>query len=302
MISSYGKVYVAGNKWVDNVFSQDVVVSEKIDGSQFSVRVTPEKDIHFRSRNVPMTEYSYERMFDKVIESIIEIKDYLNPNYIYRGEYVSSPKHHAVKYDRTPNRYFIVFDIELFNNPQVFLTPELVKEEVTRLELETVPIYFQGKVNSAKELLHLLDNKPILGGEHIEGIVIKNYSTAGSDGKILKAKLVRDDFKEVQSVEWKKQNPSSNDIVSNIITSLRTNIRWEKSIQHLSEAGVLNNIPQDISSLIKEIQSDIVSEEIDNIKNILYKHFERQILSGVIKGFPEYYKRKLNGLEDYTIE
>lgn len=50
---------------------------------------------------------------------------------------------------------------------------------------------------------------------------------------------------------------------------------------------------QDIPALIKEVQADIIREEMDQVKETLWKHFSPQILRGVIKGLPEHYKEKL---------
>jgi hypothetical protein len=302
-ISSYGKVNTVGHSQVLNVFKDIVVIQEKVDGSQFSLKLDTDGTLHFRSRNKCMTEEVYEKMFQSAIVNIQSIKESLNPEFIYRGEFLNTPKHHAVKYERVPNYNVILFDIESAELDQVFLTPDEVKREADRLGFDTVPTYFIGNINSSEEALPYLNNKPYLGGEFIEGIVIKNYYRFNPDGKILKAKIVRDDFKEIQHKEWKSQNPSNNDLIQSIISSLATTQRWEKAIQHLEDDGKLLGEPKDIAKLIPEIQRDVEEEEIDYIKDKLYNHFKRQIMNGAVKGFPEYFKRRLLGLEDdnYTI-
>jgi len=45
--------------------------------------------------------------------------------------------------------------------------------------------------------------------------------------------------------------------------------------------------------LLKEIKNDITKEEIEEIKNFLWKEFGREILKAACKGFPEYYKKRL---------
>jgi RNA ligase len=299
-ISSYGKVYACGNQWVSGVFIGPVVVQEKVDGSQFSFCVD-NGELHCRSRNVAMTDQVYEKMFAPVVHAVSSIIELLNPRYIYRGEFLASPKHHAVKYVETPPLYVILFDIEMKDSPQTFLTPEQVREEADLLGLLAVPTYYEGNVPNAEFLLPFLNNTPILGGEFIEGIVIKNYGVPGTDGKIMKAKLVRDDFKEIQGKEWRKMNPTGKDVAAEIADALCTPARWNKAIQHLEEDGKLTNSPQDIGELLKAINADILEEETENIKEVLFKHYWRQISKGATRGFPEWYKRKLMGLEDATL-
>jgi hypothetical protein len=245
-----------------------------------------------------MDPYAPEEMFKKGIQALEEINYLLNPEYIYRGEYLNSPKHHTVKYERVPFRNVILFDIELRDKPQTFLTWKEVQTEAYRLGLEFVPTYHVGTVENQESLLPYLEEKPCLGGEHIEGIVIKNYGLPGSDGKITKAKIVRADFAEIQGKEWRNQNPTDGDIAKTIINKLCTEARWNKAIQHLEERGELTNEPKDIGPLLKEISQDILDEESDAIKDLLFKHFWKRIAKGATYGFSEWYKRKLMGFDE----
>jgi hypothetical protein len=295
-ISDYGKVYANGVKWVQDVFNGPVVVQEKVDGSQFSFGVI-DGELIFRSRKCQMDCNVYEGMFANGVKAIEEIKDLLTPGLIYRAEYLSKPKHNSLAYDRVPERYVILFDIENAISPGDYWPFEDVQEEAERLGLECVATYAVGKFENAEMLLPLLENKPVLGGPYIEGIVIKNYALPDIGGGFMKAKIVREDFKEVHAGEWGKTNPSSKDIISAIIDSYRTEARWGKSIQHLRDAGTLQDAPQDIGELIKAVVSDVLEEEAEAIRELLFRHFWKDISRGITRGLPEYYKRKLNGIE-----
>lgn len=295
-ISDYGKVYNNGVKWVQDIFNGLVVVQEKVDGSQFSFGVI-DGELIFRSRKQQMQCYAYEGMFANGIKAIEEIKDILTPDVFYRGEYLSKPKHNSLGYDRVPERYVILFDIENANSPGDYWKWDYVQDEAKRIGLECVPTYAVGQVADISLLLPLLENKPLLGGPYIEGIVIKNYALPDINGGFMKAKVVREDFKEVHAKEWGNANPSSKDIVSAIIESYRTEARWNKAIQHLRDSGKLQDAPQDIGELIKAVPADIYEEEAEAIKEILFKHFWKDISRGTTRGLPEWYKRKLNGIE-----
>jgi hypothetical protein len=51
--------------------------------------------------------------------------------------------------------------------------------------------------------------------------------------------------------------------------------------------------PRDIGKLIKEIQNDIISEELESIKNGLWKIFGLELIRKATAGFPERYKEYL---------
>ncbi len=297
-IHDYGKVYNNGTKYVLAVLDGSVVIQEKVDGSQFSFALV-DGELVFRSRKQQMHCYAYEGMFEEGIKAIEEIKDKLTPNLIYSGEYLRTPKHNALKYDRVPTRHVILFDLEDATTPDLYFPPYVVREEAERLGLECVPTFFEGTVtNIMEQVIPLLkEKKPTLGGEFIEGVVIKNYERPTMDGKFMKAKIVAEDFREVHKQEWGKANPSSRDIVVALVEAYRVEARWNKAIQHLQESGQLQDAPQDIGPLLKAVNQDVLDECTDEIKEILFKHFWKDISRGITRGLPEWYKRKLAGVE-----
>ena len=132
-----------------------------------------------------------------------------------------------------------------------------------------------------------------MGGTKIEGVVLKHFDVFSPDKKILMAKLVSEAFKEVHSIEWKKNNPTKSDIVESIIKSLQTDARYNKAVQHLNEKGQISGELKDIGALIKEVKEDILKEETENIKDLLFKSFQEQILRGASVPVVNWYKEKL---------
>jgi protein required for attachment to host cells len=165
--------------------------------------------------------------------------------------------------------------------------------EAERIGLEVVPILFEGKVDSPEHLLSFLKRTSILGGQKIEGVVVKNYHRFGQDKKVLMGKYVSEAFKEVHSASWKESNPSVKDVIQTLIMSLKTPARWNKAIQHLRENGTLTDSPRDIGELIKEVHHDIKKECEDEIKDKLYRYALPSIMRGVVSGLPEWYKEEL---------
>lgn len=294
-LHSYGDVYALGHRLVMNIFDDEVTIEEKVDGSLFAFGII-DGAVCFRSKGTELFVDSEgkcnQNMFQKAVDTARRLfaEGHLHENWIYYGEYLQKPKHNVLVYDRVPVGNIIIFDIMV--GDQNFLPYEQKKHEAELLGLECVPLLHRGKVTNFEELKSNMENISILGGQKIEGMVVKNYGKFTPDKKSLKGKYVSEQFKETHRKDW-KADTDKHDILFNLIGSLRTDARWHKAIQHLKEKGELTNSPKDIGNLMKEVQVDIEKEEIDYIKDMLYKHFKRAIMSGCIKGLPEWYKELL---------
>jgi hypothetical protein len=288
--SSYPEVFALGHKAIVGILDDDVLVEEKIDGSQFSFGLI-DGILRVRSKSVEMGLESPESMFEKAVNAVVQIKDLLHPEWTYRAEYLSKPKHNVLAYSRVPKNHLIIFDIN--DGHESYLLYEDKKKEAERIGFEVVPRLYSGRHFDISQLETLLETESVLGGTTIEGIVVKNYFRFGRDKKVLMGKFVSEKFKEKHTKEWRSSNPSGKDVVGLLIESLRTEARWEKAIQHLREQGQLENSPKDIGKLLKEIQQDVWKEEYDYIVERLISFAKPKIDRGIVSGFPEFYKKRL---------
>lgn len=289
-LHSYPKVYAIGHAGVAELFDGDVLVEEKIDGSQFSfAKVAGE--ISMRSKGADIIPGSHDSgMFSAAVNSVEEMKEFLHEGWTYRCEYLQKPKHNVMAYPRIPKRHLILFDIN--TGDEIYMSRADKVAEAERIGLEYVPVMHFGKVDTPEKLYALLERESVLGGP-LEGIVVKNYSRFGRDKKVLMGKFVREEFKEAHNKEWKADNPSLGDVIDRIIATLRSEARWEKSVQHLRDVGELEHSPRDIGKLIKEVQRDVREEEKDFIQQKLYEYAMPRILRAASAGMPEWYKRRL---------
>ena len=177
--------------------------------------------------------------------------------------------------------------------PENYLSYKDKKQEAGRLGLEIVPILYQGIVTDFEMFKKFLDRTSILGSVKIEGVVIKNYNQFTMEKKPAFGKYVSEAYKEVHDKDWKDRNPTGKDITAQIILKYKTDARWNKAIQHLRDAGNLDGSPKDIGNLIKEVSQDVHKECEEEIKNILFAHFWKNISRGVTAGLPEWYKEEL---------
>ncbi len=220
MIPSYSQIYNLGHKAVLDILRGPVIVEEKIDGSLISFAIL-NGNLEIRSKGSQLFVDAPEKLFALGISYIDSIKDTLRKGWIYRGEYLAKPKHNALAYDRIPLHNIIIFDIE---TPTTWLYPCEKAREVVGLGLETVPVLFDGMVNSMDQIKEFLDRNSVLGGQKVEGVVIKplDYDIYGIDKKVLMAKYVSEAFREVHTKSWKDANPSQGDVIAILIGKLKT--------------------------------------------------------------------------------
>ncbi|HAM40776.1 MAG TPA: hypothetical protein DCP69_05415 [Candidatus Omnitrophica bacterium] len=285
---SYPSIFALGHRALAELFLDPVVVQEKIDGSQFSMgRFGGE--LRCRSKGAQLVVDAPEKMFQRAVEVAASLD--LHDGWTYRTEYLRVSKHNALAYDRVPEKHLILFDA----NPghEEYLAPVALAEEGARLRLEVVPLLHWGSVGSMEEITRFLETTSILGGQKIEGIVVKNYARFGLDKKALMGKYVSEKFKEVHALEWKLGNPKAGDIIAQMIDRYRTPARWQKALQHLAERGGVEGSPRDIGPLIREVPEDVERECADEIREALWTWAWPKIRRGLNAGLPEWYKSSL---------
>lgn len=290
---SYPKIFALGHRAVSELLYDPVVVQEKIDGSQISFGWFSDCVYHdgfrVRSKGAELNLDAPEKMFAEAVDYIRGL--HLQDGWTYRCEYLKKPKHNALAYDRIPQNHLILFDINA--GEEVYLTRGVLESEAKRLGIDIVPEFFFGKLETVDLFRELLENTSCLGGQKIEGVVIKNYNRFGLDKKVLMGKYVSEKYKEVHSQEWKKENPKSGDVIQNLILEYGTPERWQKALIHLQEKGQIEGSPRDIGLLIKEVWPDIVSECKEEIMEKVYKWLEPHLRRGVTRGLPQWYKERL---------
>ena len=295
---AYPHVYALGHNAIAELLFDPVTVSEKADGSQCSMGRFPPTEAHpdglrIRSKGAELNIIAPEKMFAPGVEAIKSLD--LHVGWTYRCEYLRTPKHNTLTYSRIPDKHLILFDVN--TGHEAYLSYDEMVVEAARIGLEVVPLLYQGMLTDLSLLRDLLDRTSMLGGTKIEGVVIKNVTRFGPDGKVLMGKFVPEAFKEVHAHEWKQANPTSKDIVDRLIEQYRTPARWQKAAQHLRDRGELEQSPRDIGKLIPEIQADVAQECEMDIKDILYRWAWPHLKRGIVAGAPVWYKEELLKLQ-----
>lgn len=297
MIHSYPSIFAIGHRALADLLLDPVVVQEKVDGSQISFGIYThggfgeESELRIRSKGAELNLAAPEKMFNHAITAIHNVTNRLVPNWTYRGEYLAKPHHNALAYNRVPRNHIVIFDIN--DGHESYLPPSEVEARAAGLDFESVPYLHIGRVDSAEMFRALLEHESFLGGQKIEGVVVKNYARFGPDKKALMGKFVSEKFKEVHAKVWGETNPNQGDILERIGAKYRNAARWGKAVIHLREQGKIEDSPRDIGLLIKEVWPDIEKECKEDIKDELYRWAVDQIRRKSTAGIAEWYKEQL---------
>jgi hypothetical protein len=315
MLPKYTKVLTLGASRTERALLGEVVLQEKVDGSQFRFGINEDGEVLCGSKAVSFEPGHCEKMFKPAVDYVESIEDEIRHDFhtdtYFFCEYLQKTKHNVLNYERIPKNHLVLFD--------VFHRGEWLSEDRKALEVHAVtlgidvaPELWRGEIEMQrvgagekfdrtkgytgldflKNTIH--SNLSFLGGVQIEGVVIKNYKESIDVGGVifpLFTKYVREEYKEAHNSEWKSRSPKGS--MQEYFDGFCNEARWQKAVQHLKDKGELEQSPRDIGNLIKEVQNDIKSEEIDNIKDFLYKNFIKDIIRRSVRGLPEWYKELL---------
>lgn len=172
--SAFPKILHIGNKQISDLFEGVVEITEKVDGSQLGFgKVNGE--LFVRSKGKEQDLDNPDKMFEGAVEFVKTIADKLPDNITLYGEWLSKPKHNVLAYDRTPKNGIALFGMY---NPetQEHYGMDIISEWAERLGVDTVPLLFKGETN-AQAVLDMVDKTDsFLGGQKIEGVVVKRYT------------------------------------------------------------------------------------------------------------------------------
>lgn len=291
-IKSYPSVVRLGSRGIEDIFNGNVVIQEKIDGSQFSFGIDKDGNLKMRSKNAEISSENHQGMFAKAVEWCEANKDKFNPWFTYRGEYLQSPKHNIMRYERVPKGNIIIFDITFGDD--VWLEYDSMVEEADRIGLECVPQYAKG--NITKQFVEAnkdewLSRESVLGG-NVEGFVIKNYAVLTPFNTASMAKVVRENFQEIGKMN--RRAKTGGEDFEWFDDKYVTEARWNKAYQHLKEQELIQGNMSDVGRLIKEVNVDVLKECAEDIKEDLFKIYWKRLAKRLSNGLAEWYDNKLN--------
>lgn len=295
LIPAFPKIFHLGDARVLEIFNDPVEITEKLDGSQFSFgKINGE--LKMRSKGAEITEQNCPKMFNKAVNFAIENELLIPEGYIFHGEFFDNPKHNTLEYGRIPRGHFALFGVRSLQYDIMEDYPSL-EFWANELKCETIPLIFEGRLNPENAydfIMGQMEKESVLGRAQMEGVVIKNYNKrtifGDKDFPVMACKFVSEQFKEKHKVNPEYNKRSAIELMG---IELNAEPRWLKAIQAMRDEEQLTSSPKDIGPLMERIIKDIEEEEIDSLKNKLWKIHRKVIMNAATKGMPQWYKEKL---------
>lgn len=264
------------DKYIDGFQKGDyIIVQEKIDGANFSIRYDDETDsIRAFSRkkildleNNLRGAWEWSQKLDKEL-----VKEVLGTNLVLFGEWLCP---HTIIYpnNRYQNAYFYdVWDVE----SEKYLNQDKVENIVKQLNLIYVPVFYKGDFESWEHLKQFV-GRTDLGGENGEGIVVKNMTRLNDSNTKLPfyTKIVADKFAEKKSVKKFDERKLEKRVkLQAIVESIVTEGRVTKLIHKMVDEGIIpeNWDEHDMGTIAKnigkEVYYDCVKEESETVEQV----------------------------------
>lgn len=298
MVITFPKIFTLGQPPTARLFNGPVEITEKIDGSQFNFGWLGDKFV-MHSKGQEIFAESVDKMFAPAVAFALSCRDKLTPDTILHGEYLARPKHNVLAYQRVPKAHFALFAVSNGNGTFNGNRGDL-EVYANVVGCDVAPILHAGAIDASdgvpvKFFMEMLERESVLGGPKVEGIVIKNYAESvllgGFTVPVLSAKFVSEAFKEKHKKEWAAEAGASK--LEMLLLQYRSPARWRKAVEHLRDAGRLEQSPRDIGNLIVEVRRDLAEEEREAVKDELWKLYEADLMRRAVQGLPEWYKAHL---------
>lgn len=281
-MKKYMDVVRLGHKSTEGVLNKGdyITVTEKIDGANSSFK-GEDGVIYAFSRNNPLGEHNTLRGFYNFTQTLNA--DELLPNKRYFGEWCVR---HKIDYGENFNNFYL-FDI-YDEETQKYLPLEFVKYEAARLNLNLVPVFYEGEYIDFDHLMSFVGRSELTEDGKGEGIVVKNVNYKDRYGNQLFVKLVSDAFREKQKQKPPK-DPSKQPVEFAFVKTFMTKGRVEKLIHKLVDEGILDEQfgIEDIGLILKNlgnrVYDDMIKEESDSLPNDFE---ESKLRKGIGKNLP----------------
>lgn len=301
----FPKIRQPGHRENHGLFDGEVVVQEKVDGSNFSFWLDDNGELHCASRSQELNLSGDSGMFrpavDYLLSRLEHLQDACRAGIIFRCEYLQKPKHNVLAYGRLPTHHLALFDLDVIPGyPELTFRGEraFLEADAKYIGIDVVPELYRGPIRpeTLKGWFSTWETtESFLGGQKIEGVVLKNYAHTNEHGHILQAKMVRAEFKE-QHTHIKRLEKT--DPANEIGQSFGGPARWRKAVQSLRDAGLVIGQMEDMPMLLRKVRVDVEEECVDEIKERLWKHYRKNVLGATTRGLGEWYQSYLNAFDE----
>ena len=146
-IPSYNKILTLGSAYTENALIGEVVIQEKVDGSQFRFGLDERGDLVVGTKGTIIGHPDENIMFKPGAEYIFSIekviKDFFAPNTLFYAEYLQKPKHNVLVYEKVPTNHIVLFDVILGGK---YVDRGQLEWIANYLNIDVIPELFRGQL------------------------------------------------------------------------------------------------------------------------------------------------------------
>lgn len=279
----YQEITRLGHKTTLGVLNEGdyIVIQEKLDGANASFRKDGFEVLAF-SRNHQLDEQNNLGGFYQWVQENIKAEDLVD-DAIYFGEWLNP---HKVKYPNYQKQFFLydIYDSET----ERYINFNLVKKTADRLNLNSIPVFYEGKYQSFEHLMSFV-GRTDLGGmlgdvEQGEGIVVKNVDYTDRFGNQKFVKLVTDKFAEVQKQKAPKDPTIEQTQEQVFVNQTVTEARIEKFLHKFVDEGILDEVfgIEDMGVILRNMNPRITEDILKEESELLAEDYDTKQLSKAV--------------------
>ena len=281
-------------------------IQEKIDGSQLTFCFVDNKLEFFNKGKIVKNGNKY---FNKAIIMLSEMSHLLSHELIYHGEVVQKCKHSTITYERTPEFYVIIYDIQ-DSNGKYFHYRDIISE-CTRIGFEYCQVLYDNGIEKSdkspivisQQLISDIENgniKSCLGGTP-EGVVIKHHNFIDVNGvsHATKLKMTTTKFREEIGLKQHNTKNSENNFIEILGKNYNVEARFVKAVYRMRDQELLcDDKDENIQKIIMELDNDFEKENMEIVKNYLWSEYHDEIIKESKKNFVNWYLRNESNFVD----
>lgn len=304
------KIYAIGHRSNRDIFKGPTIeITEKVDGSQFRFG-NVDGELVCCSKNTILNINEPQKQFKPAVETAIEIfeSNMIKQGMFFFGETLATKRHNVLTYSRVPRGHIALFGGYNYET-DTFLGYSELDGFASVFGCDVVPLVYSGPSDKflkdpVASLEKEVDKESYLGGSKLEGVVVRNeFQRTIVENSVVPytiGKYVCESFKEVMNIKTKR----GINHWGQYCESYATKARWMKAIQSLRDSGEFQADPRSIGKLIPMINQDIVAECKEDIMEVMWKLYHKDVLRAATRGFPEWFKKNLidGTFDDYEEE
>ena len=173
-----------------------------------------------------------------------------------------------LRYDRAAQNGLVLWDVQTESGDYL---DESKREVAESIGTDCAPLLYRGPVTLDLLVRTVETSEPLLGGNRVEGVVIKDADDLSADRLV--AKYVADDFLESHLGDGFKLPDDRRALVSSMAGAVVTAPRMEKMRMAMADDGLLTRTPRDIGELCRRVCEDILLEEVSAMHQQLAQYW-----------------------------